>query len=76
MEANRLGTMGVKELILIAQDSTSYGLDISGRRQLAELLGLLAPTPGIEWIRLMYAYPSGFPLEVFDLIFDDGSNSL
>ncbi len=69
-EALRLGEMGVKELILIAQDSTSYGLDLSGRRQLAELLDVLAPTPGIEWVRLMYAYPSGFPMDVLPVVRD------
>jgi len=69
-EASTLAASGVKELILIAQDSTSYGLDRTGRRQLGELLAGLAVTPGIEWIRLMYAYPAGFPRDVLSVIRD------
>jgi len=67
-EARSLAERGVKELILIAQDSTSYGLDLSGRRQLAQLLEALASIEPLAWIRLMYAYPSGFPREVLPVI--------
>lgn len=66
LEAVRLAALGVKELVIIAQDSTYYGLDIYGKRMLAGLLDRLAEVEGIEWIRLLYAYPSGFPLEVLD----------
>jgi len=65
-EAKRLAALGVKEIILIAQDSTYYGLDLYGKRRLAELLGLLGEIDGIEWIRLMYAFPTGFPDDVLD----------
>jgi len=65
-EAQSLAAKGVKELIVIAQDSTYYGLDLYGERRLPELLGKLNAIKGIEWIRLMYAYPSKFPLEVLD----------
>jgi len=65
-EARSLASQGVKELIVIAQDSTYYGIDLYGRRRLPELLGELSSVDGIEWIRLMYAYPSKFPLEVLD----------
>jgi ribosomal protein S12 methylthiotransferase len=58
----------VKELILIAQDLTYYGLDIYKKRSLAELLEALAKVEGIEWIRLHYAFPTGFPMEVLDLM--------
>ena len=57
-----------KELILIAQDLTYYGLDLNGKRELPELLRKLSDVNGIEWIRLHYAYPSGFPMEVFDVM--------
>lgn len=63
-EARLLAEKGVKELIVIAQDTTSYGLDLYGERQLAKLLGELNSIDGIEWIRLMYAYPAKFPLDV------------
>ncbi len=59
---------GTKEVILIAQDLTYYGLDIYGERKLADLLKKLSDIPGLEWIRLHYAYPTGFPLEVLDVI--------
>ena len=59
---------GVKELILIAQDLTYYGLDIYKKRNLAELLEKLAEIEGIEWIRLHYAFPTGFPMDVLDLM--------
>lgn len=69
-EARSLARRGTKELILIAQDLTYYGLDIYKKRNLAELLDRLADVEGIEWIRLQYAYPSGFPLDVLDVIRD------
>ncbi len=67
-EAKFLRELGTKELILIAQDTTYYGLDLYGERRLAQLLGELADVDGIEWIRLMYAYPSRFPLEALDVM--------
>ncbi len=67
-EASRLAEKGVKELILVAQDLSYYGLDISGRSELASLLRDLCKVDGIEWIRLHYAYPNKFPLEVLDLM--------
>lgn len=68
LEAKNLVRKGTKELILIAQDLTYYGLDLYKKRELANLLDQLSDVEGIEWIRLQYAYPSGFPLEVLDLI--------
>jgi len=68
MEANYLAENGVKELIVISQDTTFYGIDIYGRRKLAELLRKLTDVKGIEWIRLHYAYPHAFPMEVLDVI--------
>jgi ribosomal protein S12 methylthiotransferase len=65
-EAKFLARKGVKELILIGQDTTYYGIDLYGERRLAGLLKALGEVNGLEWIRLMYAYPSGFPLEVLD----------
>ncbi len=65
-EASHLAKMGVKELMLIAQELTYYGLDIYKKRALPELLEALAKVEGIEWIRLHYAYPSKFPMEIFD----------
>jgi len=65
-QAASLAAQGTKELILIAQDSTYYGLDIYGKRNLAELLKALSEVEGIEWIRLHYAYPSGFPMDVIE----------
>src|SRR5438874_1190340 len=67
-EAMMLAGNGVKEIILIAQDSTYYGLDLYGSRALAKLLGRLARIPNLEWIRLMYAYPAKFPHEILDVI--------
>ncbi len=67
-EAEKLAQKGVKELILIAQDLTFYGLDIYGKRRLNDLLKALVKIDGIEWIRLHYAYPTGFPEEVIDTI--------
>ena len=67
-EAELLAKNGVKELILIAQDLTYYGLDLYKKRALADLLRELAKVPGIEWIRLHYAFPTGFPLDVLDVM--------
>ncbi|MCG2611076.1 30S ribosomal protein S12 methylthiotransferase RimO [Flavobacterium sp. SM15] len=68
IEAEKLAKNGVKELILIAQDLTYYGLDLYKKRNLAELLEALVKVEGIEWIRLHYAFPTGFPMEVLDLM--------
>ncbi|HZX58915.1 MAG TPA: 30S ribosomal protein S12 methylthiotransferase RimO, partial [Mucilaginibacter sp.] len=65
-EAKKLAKNGTKEIILIAQDLTYYGLDIYGKRNLDDLLRRLSDVDGIEWIRLQYAYPSGFPMEILD----------
>ena len=65
-EAQRLAEKGVKELIIIAQDTTYYGLDLYRRRALAELLQKLSEVDGIEWIRLHYSYPAAFPDDVLD----------
>lgn len=65
-EAKNLAGYGVKELILIAQELTYYGLDIYKKRALPELLRALNEVEGIEWIRLQYAYPSKFPMEIMD----------
>ena len=67
-EATSLARRGTKELILIAQDLTYYGLDIYKKRTLADLISRLADVAGIDWIRLQYAYPSGFPVEVLDVM--------
>lgn len=67
-EARFLAGNGVKELILIAQDLTCYGVDLYGKKQLPALLDQLAEVHGIEWIRLHYAYPAGFPVKVLDAI--------
>lgn len=67
-EADGLAKDGVKELILIAQDLTYYGLDLYKKRNLAALLEQLAQVEGIEWIRLHYAFPTGFPMDVLDLM--------
>jgi len=67
-EANRLAKMGTKELILIAQDLTYYGLEKYGERKLADLLRHLSDVNGIEWIRMQYAYPSQFPLDALDVM--------
>ena len=68
IEAEKLAKKGVKELILIAQDLTYYGLDIYKKRALADLLKELVKVEGVEWIRLHYAFPSGFPLDVLDVM--------
>ncbi|NQD70527.1 30S ribosomal protein S12 methylthiotransferase RimO [Sphingobacterium shayense] len=65
-EAKFLAAGGTKELILIAQDLTYYGLDIYGKRNLSDLMRHLSDVDGIEWIRLQYAYPSGFPMDILD----------
>ena len=66
--AKKLAAGGTKELILIAQDLTYYGLDIHKKRNLSELLTQLSDVAGIDWIRLHYAFPSGFPMEVLDVM--------
>ena len=68
MNAKALAAQGVKELILIAQDLTYYGLDIYRKRNLDELLRRLSDVEGIEWIRLHYAFPTGFPMEVLKVM--------
>ena len=70
-ESENLAKNGVKELILIAQDLTYYGLDIYKKRRLADLLIALKDIEGIEWIRLHYAFPTGFPQDVLDVIRDE-----
>ncbi|PWJ56964.1 ribosomal protein S12 methylthiotransferase [Dyadobacter jejuensis] len=67
-ETQSLARRGTKELILIAQDLTYYGLDIYKKRNLSELLARLSDVDGIEWIRLQYAYPAGFPLDILDIM--------
>lgn len=67
-EARSLARRGTKELILIAQDLTYYGLDLYKKRNLADLINQLADVEGIDWIRLQYAYPSGFPMDVLDVM--------
>jgi ribosomal protein S12 methylthiotransferase len=67
-EAKYLAKNGTKELILIAQDLTYYGLDLYNKRNLADLMRNLSDVDGIEWIRLQYAYPSGFPMDVLDVM--------
>jgi len=68
LEAKNLVRNGTKELILIAQDSTYYGLDLYGERKLADLLKHLSDVPGLEWIRLHYAYPSKFPFDALPVM--------
>ncbi len=68
IEATKLAKKGIKELILIAQDLTYYGLDIYKKRALADLLKELVKIEGVEWIRLHYAFPTGFPLDVLDVM--------
>ena len=67
-EAERLAAAGVKELMVIAQDTTYYGVDLYGERKLAQLLTELCKVKGIEWIRLHYAYPTDFPQEVIEVM--------
>ena len=68
LEAKNLSRNGVKELLLIAQDSTYYGLDLYKKRNLAELLKNLSDVEGLEWIRLHYAFPAGFPMDALEVI--------
>jgi ribosomal protein S12 methylthiotransferase len=68
LEASNLAKNGTKELLLIAQDSTYYGLDIYKKRNLAELLQRLSDIEGIDWIRLHYAFPTGFPMDALDVM--------
>lgn len=68
VEAKKLAADGVKELILIAQDLTFYGLDLYKKRNLSALLDALVKVDGIEWIRLHYAFPTGFPMDVLDVM--------
>lgn len=68
LEAKNLAKNGTKELLLIAQDSTYYGLDLYKKRNLAELLQRLSDVEGIDWIRLHYAFPSGFPMDALDVM--------
>ena len=68
LNAKSLAKKGVKEIMLIAQDLTYYGLDLYKRRALADLLSELCKVEGIEWIRLHYAFPSGFPMDVIDVM--------
>lgn len=68
IEAEKLASKGVRELILIAQDLTYYGLDLYKKRVLASLLKALAKVDGIEWIRMHYAFPTGFPMEVLEVM--------
>ena len=70
-EAESLAAKGVKELIIIAQDTTYYGLDLYRRRALAELLQKLSEVEGIEWIRIHYSYPAAFPEDVLDQMADN-----
>ena len=70
LEAQSLARRGTKELILIAQDLTYYGIDLYKKRNLDELIDRLASVDGIEWIRLQYAYPSGFPMEILDVMLE------
>lgn len=67
-EARRLVDQGVKELVVIGQDTTYFGMDLYGERRLGSLLQSLADLPGVEWVRLMYAYPAKFPKDVLDVI--------
>ena len=67
-EARNLARNGVKELLLIAQDSTFYGIDLYGKRKLAELMSRLSDIDGLEWIRLHYAFPTGFPKDVLKVM--------
>ncbi|GAK89385.1 ribosomal protein S12p Asp88 (E. coli) methylthiotransferase [Nonlabens ulvanivorans] len=68
IEAEKLAANGVKELILIAQDLTYYGLDLYKKRRLADLLKELVKVEGIEWIRMHYAFPTGFPMDVLEVM--------
>jgi ribosomal protein S12 methylthiotransferase len=67
-ETELLASKGVREIVVIGQDTTNYGVDLHGKRSLAGLLTRIADVPGIAWVRLMYAYPAKFPLDVLDVI--------
>ena len=67
-EATELAASGVKELVLIAQDLTYYGLDLYGKREISKLIAVLSEIEGIEWIRLQYAYPAGFPEDLISIM--------
>ena len=67
-EVRKLADQGVKEVMLIAQDLTYYGIDLTGKRELANLMEALAQVRGIEWYRLHYAYPLNFPYEILDVM--------
>lgn len=69
-EAQSLVRQGVKEIVLVAQDLTYYGIDVNGERTLADLLTTLSDESGAEWIRCMYAYPSKFPMDILPVIRD------
>jgi ribosomal protein S12 methylthiotransferase len=71
IQTERLAEMGVKELILIAQDTTFYGQDIYKERKISTLINKLSEVNGIEWIRLQYAYPAGFPVDLLEVIRDN-----
>ena len=71
-EAQKLASFGVKELVIIGQDTTYWGIDTGQKRGLSRVLNELSEVNGIEWLRLMYAYPSRFPLDVIDVIRDNG----
>lgn len=70
-EAEALAKKNVKELVIIGQDTTDYGIDIYGRRNIAELLSRISEIREIEWIRLLYAYPSHFPKDLIDVLADN-----
>ena len=70
IEAEKLSDKGVRELIIIAQDTTYWGMDVNGKRELVKVLNELSKIRGFEWIRLMYAFPSRFPHDVIEMIKD------
>lgn len=67
-ETNRLAESGVKEIVVIGQDTTAYGLDTAGRRRISDLVAAIADVRGVEWVRLMYAFPAKFPVGLLDVI--------
>jgi ribosomal protein S12 methylthiotransferase len=67
-ETRRLAESGVKEIVVIGQDTTSYGLDTAGRRRISDLVAAIADVHGVEWVRIMYAYPAKFPVGLLDVI--------
>lgn len=67
-ECNWLVSNGVKEIQLVAQNLTAYGMDLNGKKQIAELVARISDIPGVEWIRLHYAYPNGFPMDLLPVI--------